>query len=372
MYLVGFMMLTLGCSKKADVLPIPKIPTEFDLFPEIVGVGFSQPWGMAFPEPGKALITEKRGDIILLDLATGDKQTLTTISQAVNFGQGGLLDIVLHPNFGFNRWVYVTYARRMGAGGYTTALGRIKFENNQLHQFEELFVAQATTSSGAHFGSRLAFDNDGLLYFSIGDRGVQQEAQNLQNHIGCVLRLHDDGTVPLDNPFLNDPNALPEIFSYGHRNIQGLARHPETGEMWSHEHGPMGGDEINILVPGGNFGWPLVSFGRNYNGTPVSNDTAGPGLIQPIHYWTPSIAPCGMAFITGSQYPGWENDLFIGALVLQHLNHTSFIQNRLSSETRYFEQAGRIRNVAMCPQGYLYYANETSGTITRLNPVLKN
>jgi glucose/arabinose dehydrogenase len=357
-----------NCTSNDDqvstLAPVPIGPFELEL--ETVGTGFSQPWGIAFPDAETALITEKAGMIVRLDLVSGLREDLFRVPPATNIGQGGLLDIVLHPDFAQNGWVYVTYSRSSGAGSFTTALGRLVYQNGQVSQFEELFVAQANSSSGVHFGSRIAFDLQGYLYFSIGDRGNQNQAQNLNNHIGCVLRLNADGSVPPDNPFVNTPNALPEIFSYGHRNPQGMARHPVTGLIWSHEHGPQGGDEINILEPGANYGWPLVSFGRNYNGTPVSGDTALPGLTQPIHYWTPSIAPCGMAFINSNRYPGMENRLFIGSLVLQHLNETQFSGAAFVKETRHFQQGGRIREVRQAPDGWLYITNESTGTISRV------
>jgi glucose/arabinose dehydrogenase len=206
---------------------------------------------------------------------------------------------------------------------------------------------------------------------SIGDRGNMQQAQNTLNHMGSILRLNDDGTVPTDNPFVSNNLFLPQIYAYGTRNAQGLTKHPQTGDIWSHEHGPQGGDEINIVQAGANYGWPLVTFGEQYGGGTISTDTAGEGLTQPVHYWVPSIAPCGMTFISGDKYPGWEGSLLSGSLVLQHLNRTVFSNNKLIEEHRYFVGEGRIRNVVQAPDGYLYMANESDGTISKLVPIVE-
>ncbi len=357
-----------ACDEKEVEIPTnPAPPGPYALQKKAVYSGLQTPWGLAFLDPNTLLVAEKAGQVFLIDLPSQTSQEIFTVPNATEFGQGGLLDLQLHPNFSQNNWVYFSYTKRNG-NQYTTALGRAQFVNNSFNGFQEIFVADAWATTGVHFGSRICFDKDGFLYLSLGDRGQMQEAQNTSNHKGCLLRLNDDGSVPADNPFVGHATAKPEIWTYGNRNIQGLALHPVTGEIWGHEHGPQGGDEINIHSAGANHGWPLVSFGRNYNGTPVSGDTALPGLVQPLHYWNPSIAPCGMVFLSSQVYPGMNGYLAIGALVQQHVNITQFTNNQLTTEARYFQNEGRIRSVALSPDGYLYFANESDGTLYQLYP----
>jgi glucose/arabinose dehydrogenase len=342
----------------------------FTLQQEVVATNIPIPWGMAFVDKDNLLVTEKSGKVFLVNIPLKTSSDIFTVPGARVFGQGGLLDIALHPQFSQNQWVYFTYAKSQGTG-FTTALGRAKYSSGSISGFEEIFVANAVTNGGVHFGSRIVFDRQGFLYMSIGDRGQMQQAQNTRNHIGCVLRLKDDGTTPADNPFFGKTDTLPEIWTFGNRNIQGMAMHPVTGEIWTHEHGPQGGDEINIMRKGVNHGWPLVTFGVQYGGTVISTDTARAGIMPPIHHWTPSIAPSGMVFLTGNRYPGWQNNLFSGSLVLQHLNMMKIENEKIVTETRYFANQGRIRNVALSPDGYLYMANETSGTIIKLIPIFE-
>lgn len=364
-----FLMLALAaCSKTiAPEPPQNTAPGPYTLQKKVVLTGLQTPWGMDFIDDQTLLIAEKEGQILLANLQTGTSQQIFTVPNVAVFGQGGLLDLRLHPQFSQNKWVYFSYVKRNG-NQYTTALGRAQYANAAFSNFEEIFVADAWATTGVHFGSRICFDHQGHLYLSLGDRGQMAEAQNLTNHKGTLLRLNADGTVPADNPFVGDPLAKPEIWTYGNRNIQGLALHPTTGAVWGHEHGPQGGDEINIHTKGANHGWPLVSFGRNYNGTPVSGDTALPGLVPPVHYYTPSIAPCGMAFLKSEPYPNMDGYLAIGALVLQHLNISKIAQDAVTAEGRYFVSQGRIRNVAVAPDGYLYFANESNGTLYQLYP----
>ena len=224
------------------------------------------------------------------------------------------------------------------------------------------------TRSSVHYGSRIAFDNQAYLYFSIGERGERDvNPQDINRDGGKIYRLHDDGSIPSDNPFVNNNNAKKAIYSYGHRNPQGLAKHPETGKIWSHEHGPKGGDEINIIQKGANYGWPLVSYGINYNGTSFTDKTSAPGMTQPIHYWVPSIAPCGMTFVNSKIYPNWQGDVLIGSLKFQYLHHCILNGEKVVREERLFKNIGRLRNVVQAPDGYIYVAVEGKG-IYRIVP----
>ncbi|MCX8148895.1 PQQ-dependent sugar dehydrogenase [Thermaurantimonas aggregans] len=328
--------------------------------------GLNIPWGMVFINDSLVLIAEKSGDVILGNVYTGSKEVLFKVPNAVVYGQGGLMDIRLHPFFNQNKLVYFTYTKQV-SGLYTTAVGRAIYENKSFKNFQEIFVAEMLSNSGVHFGSRLIFDGKGHFYLGLGDRGNMQQSQNTKNHMGCILRLQEDGSVPSDNPFVTNPDFLPEIWTNGHRNIQGMAINPITGELWAHEHGPQGGDEINVIKKGLNYGWPLATYGQQYGGGKIA-DPSYPGTEQPIHYWTPSIAPCGMAFITSNRYPGWSGHLLIGALAGQHLNKTSFQGSTLSSEWRYFQGEGRIRNVVESTDGWIYFSDESNGILYKLVP----
>lgn len=338
-----------------------------DLSREVVVENLNMPWGMTFLDASHALLTQKSGEIILVNVENGSSEQLFTVPNAVIQGQGGLLGIALSPNFESDNLFFVTYTKQQG-GQFTTALGKMTYQNSSVSNFEEIYVASAWSSSGAHFGSRITFDNAGYLYFSIGDRGAMNEAQNTENEIGCVLRLNADGSVPTDNPFVNNEEVSDAIFTYGNRNIQGLVTHPETGEIWSHEHGPQGGDEINLLKAGENYGWPLVTHGEQYGGGEISSDTTLPGMKDPLHHWTPSIAPSGMCIIDGDIYSGWKGHVLTGALAGQHLNRVIFNGTNYVTEKRYFQGQGRIRDVVMCPTGHIYFINESEGAIFKVNP----
>ena len=287
-------------------------------------------------------------------------------------GQGGLMDLQLHPEYAENGWIYISfsYFDALNKRAGNTAIIRTKLVGNELSDIQYIYRGTPTLSSTHHYGSRIEFDNEGYLYFSIGDRGRRDKfPQKLDNSNGKVHRLHDDGRIPADNPFVSNPGAEKSIYSYGHRNIQGIARHPVTGEIWTHEHGPKGGDEINISKAGLNYGWPVISFGINYSGTKFTDDTAMAGMEQPMLYYVPSIAPCGMAFVTGNRYKGWENNLLIGSLRFKYLERLVVSENTVIEQERLLEDIGRVRNVKVSPDGYIYVAVEQPGKILKLIPV---
>jgi aldose sugar dehydrogenase len=335
--------------------------------------GLEHPWAMAFLPEGGMLVTEREGR---LRLVTEDfeltPEPLAGVPTAFARGQGGLLDVVLHPDFEDNRLVYLSYAY-LANGGAGTAVARGRLGDGALQDTEVIFESNGLASGGRHFGSRLLFDNDGYLYVTHGDRGERDEAQNLANHTGSLIRLHDDGRVPEDNPFVGRDDAMPEIFSYGHRNAQGIALHPETGVVWQHEHGPRGGDELNIIRPGGlNYGWPEVTQGVEYaTGRAIGLDEAPEGIEAPVHVWTPSIAPSGMAFYTGDAFPEWQGDLLVGALAYRLLARLELDDDTVVHEERLLEgDIGRIRDVRVGPDGLVYLlTDEADGGLYRLSPV---
>lgn len=323
----------------------------------------SNPWGMTWLPDGSMLITEKSGELI--HFKNGTKTEIQNVPEVYNRGQGGLLDIELHPQYSKNGWIYITYASSEGVNkGGNTALIRFKLDGNSLVDIEKLYKATPNTTRGQHFGSRIEFDNEGYLYFSIGERGDRDvNPQDITRDGGKIYRLNDDGTIPKDNPFVNDPNAKPAIYTYGNRNPQGMAKHPTTGEIWIHEHGPKGGDEINIIKKGANYGWPIVSYGVNYSGTKFTDETSRPGMEQPIYYWVPSIAPCGMDFVTGDKYPDWKGHLLVGSLKFNYVELVMLEGDKVIKREKIAEDIGRVRNVKMGPDGYIYIALEGQGIV---------
>ena len=333
--------------------------------------GLEYPWGLAFLPDGRMLVTERPGRLRLVD-ADGrlHPQPVSGVPAVAAVGQGGLLDVALHPDFTRNGWIYLSYAAQ-GEGGYGTEVVRARLEGQSLRDLKVVFSMRPKTTTGHHFGSRLVFDRQGYLYITLGDRGDMGRAQRLDDHAGSVIRLHDDGRVPADNPFVALPNALPEKFTLGNRNIQGAALHPATGALWAHEHGPQGGDEINVIRAGVNYGWPVATYGRNYgSGTQIGEGTHKAGMAQPLLQWTPSIAPSGIAFYTGDKFPAWRGNLFVGALRGQMLVRLELDGERIVREERLLEnKVGRIRDVRNGPDGYLYLLiDDARGRIVRLEP----
>lgn len=333
--------------------------------------GLDHPWGLAFLPDGGLLVTERSGRLRLFKDGKLQNSPIEGTPEVAAKGQGGLLDVALHPDFAENALVYLSYAGA-GDGGAGTEVARGRLEGMELKDLEVIFRAQPKTGGTGHYGSRLVFAGDGSLYISLGDRrSFMKEAQNPANHIGSVIRLNDDGSVPRDNPFLGLPGKRPEIFSYGHRNVQGMALHPDTGAVWAHEHGPRGGDEVNLLKPGANYGWPAITYGVDYSGAIISDKTAAPGMEQPVVYWDPSIAPSGMAFYDGHRFPQWQGDLFVGALAHLHLRRLELDGDKVVDQESLLVDFGeRIRDVRTGPNGYLYILTDSSdGQLLRLEPL---
>ena len=343
---------------------------------ETVADGLTQPWSMAFFPEGEMIVLEKVGAIRKIDSEGNKSDPFSGLPAIAVLGQGGLLDIELDPDYAVNGWVYLVYSaphpENKRNGMTTVARCRFDLENLSVTDFEVLYQPALETFSRRphHFGSRVVFDHAGMMFFSIGDRGEQRKAQNLDLPHGKVFRLNRDGSIPGDNPFLGDDGALPEMYSYGHRNPQGLAVHPVTGDVWAVEHGPRGGDELNLLKPGANYGWPLITYGINYNGTPITDKTSMPGMEQPLTYWDPSIAPCGMGYYTGDQFPEWKHDLFIAALAHRKLTRLVFADDgrTLEREEIMLEGIGRIRDFESGPEGLPYLILNAPNSIVRLVP----
>ena len=338
---------------------------------QTVVTGLNSPWSMAFLPDNSMLITERGGTLRRVVDGVLINEPVGNVPEVFARGQGGLLDVVIHPEFESNGWIYLSYSE-LGEEGAHTAIMRAKLEGNTLVENEVIFRGSPKTNRGHHFGSRIAFDNNGYLFFTIGDRGQREDSQLLNTYAGKSFRINDDGSIPSDNPFVGRDGANPEIFTYGNRNQQGLVKHPVTGEMWAHEHGPRGGDEVNILRAGNNYGWPVISYGINYDGSVITPDTARTGMEQPINYWLPSIGASGMTFVTGDTFPGWGGEnltLLSGSLALQFLQRSVYDGNTLVKEEKLLEGIGRVRDVRQAPDGFIYLATETDGIIHRLIPV---
>lgn len=332
----------------------------------VVG-GLGIPWGLAFLPDGDLLITERSG--AFHRFREGEPLHEISGAPAVRArGQGGLLDVEVHPDFEDNQYIYLSYSKPVG-NDQTTAVIRARLENDRLQDQQVIFEAKPALGTRHHYGSRLEFDRDGYLYLSVGDRGRRdQNPQSLDNHCGKIHRIHPDGSIPKDNPFVDTPGAVPTIYSYGHRNPQGLTLHPETGLIWSNEHGPRGGDEVNIIQKGNNYGWPVISYGINYNGTKFTDLTHKEGMEQPEWYWVPAIGVCGMTFVSGDRYPAWEGDLLSGSLAFEYLSRLKMEGDKVIGEEKLLKNIGRLRDVKMGNDGYIYITVENPGYVLRLMP----
>ena len=337
---------------------------------EEVVKGLSIPWGFDFIDGERLLVTERKGTMSLINIK---KKTLPRLSGGPNVlesGQGGLLDVAVHPKFKQNKKIFFTYSIPY-KGGNTSRLSVATLEKLQLKNVKNLFTAHPESSRGLHFGSRIAFDRKGHIFVTIGDRGYRDRAQELDKHSGKIIRLKLDGSIPTDNPFYNKKGAMKEIWSFGHRNPQGLAFHPKTGELWAQEHGPRGGDEINLVKKGVNYGWPVITYGKEYWG-PSIGTTRKKGLAQPVHQFTPSIAPSGLTIYQGKAFPKWQGNLFSGAMKLTHINRLVLGNgNKVVKEERLLDDWGeRVRNIRMGPDGLIYFSID-SGKLLKLVPIKK-
>jgi glucose/arabinose dehydrogenase len=334
--------------------------------------GLANPWSVAFLPDGRKLVSEREGRLRLIgpDFKL-QAQAVEGLPAIVAQGQGGLFDVVLHPDYARNGWIYWAY-NAPGPGGWGTAMARGRLQGQRMTDVQVLFSMNPKTRGGQHFGGRIVFDRQGMVYLTLGDRGDKDRAQSLDDHAGSVIRLHDDGRVPTDNPWVGRPSARPEKWTLGNRNIQGAALHPQTGLLWSHEHGPQGGDELNLLRAGRNYGWPVVTHGVNYGtGTRIGEGQSKPGMEPPLHVWTPSIAPSGMSFVTGDRFAHWRGDLLIGALRGQVLLRLVLDGEKVVREERVLQgQVGRIRDVRVGPDGLVYLlTDDAEGALLRLEPL---
>jgi glucose/arabinose dehydrogenase len=340
-----------------------------------IAEGLDHPWGIAVLPDGSMLVTEKSGALRRVEKNGNLGKPIKGVPEVDARDQGGLLDITLHPNFDQNRLLYLSFSEP-GEGGNSTAVARAELseDHRQLTGLRVIFSQKPKLDSTMHFGSRIVFDRDGRIYVGLGERSHEQfreQAQDLNSHLGKVVRLNEDGSVPPDNPFVGRNDALPEIWSYGHRNIQAAALHPETGKFWEIEHGPKGGDEVNIPDAGDNYGWPVVSHGINYDGTPVgSGKKDAPGMADPLYTWTPVIAPSGMIFYSGKAFPEWKGDLFVGGLRAKALVRLELDGEKVVGEERLLTDLGhRIRDVTESPEGHIIVITDAdNGRIIRIAP----
>ena len=334
-----------------------------------VAEGLEKPWGIAFLPDGGMLVTEKPGRLRIVSPDGELSKAVAGLPKVKDSGQGGLLDVALDPDFANNRTIYLSFSEA-GSGGAGTAVLRGKLNGNALEDPMVIFRMDPKVGGGRHFGSRLQFLPDGTLLVSMGDRGSRERAQDLGNHQGTIARINPDGTVPEDNPFKKRGGALPEIYSYGHRNVQGLIRDPETGTVWANEYGALGGDELNIVQPGANYGWPAVTHSRNYSGTTISRKTEAPGIEPSVTQWTPSISPSGMTLYRGDKFPQWQGNIFVGALTPGHLRRLEIEDNKVVAQEKLLSGLReRIRHVATGPDGYIYVLTDSrNGRLLKLQP----
>lgn len=339
---------------------------------ETIADDLKNPWGLAFLPNGNMVVTERTGTMRVVQASGAVSAPLSGLPEIVVKGQGGLLDVAVDPDYANNGWIYFSFSQPGDNDTNSTALARAQLHGSELSEVDVIFSQQPKVKSNAHFGSRIVFKDDGTLFLTLGDRySRMDDAQTLDNHHGKVIRINTDGSVPADNPFVKTEGALPEIWSYGHRNMQGATIHPQTGELWSGEHGAQGGDEINIDRAGVNYGWPVITYGENYGGGKIGEGFKKAGMEAPIYYWLPSLATAGLTFYTGDKFPNWQGDLFVASLRAETLSRLDVEDGRVLHEERMLvdELGERIRHVTQGPDGYLYLLTDQSdGKIIRLKP----
>ncbi len=337
---------------------------------ETVAEGLETPWSLAFLPDGRMLVTEKPGRLRVVEMGKQPEQ-VSGVPAVWSVGQGGLMDVALHPDYATNGWIYLSYSHGGPDATAMTWVMRGRLKGNALVDQETIFAppVELYRTGPNHFGSRFVFDGKGYLFFTIGEREHKPDAQDLSRPNGKVHRIRDDGRVPEDNPFVKTAGALPTVWSYGHRNPQGLARRPVTGELYDAEHGPRGGDELNLVLPGRNYGWPVITYGMNYDGTPITDLTAKEGMQQPVLHWTPSLGVCAIDFYVGDRFPAWKNDLLVSSLAAQDLRRLRIEGGQVTKQEVLFKGIGRIRDVVVGPDGLVYVAFNNPGRIARLVPV---
>ena len=366
-----FILGWIGCFFSASVQAAVHQSRDHLFRTVVLAEGLNYPWSMAFLPGGKFLVTERPGGLKVIDLFS-KIESVMGLPKITAYGQGGLLDVILDPAFAENRRLYFTYTAP-GQGGIGTEVVRAELRGNRLEKINVLFRMAPKVESHRHFGSRLLWLDDATVLVTLGDRGFRPLAQQLNNHMGAIVRLHPDGRVPSDNPFVNEMGAREEIFSYGHRNVQGITRDPRNGRIWAIEHGPQGGDELNLIKPKVNYGWPVITYGVNYViGTRIGLGPKLKGMAQPAYQWTPSIAPSGLAIYLGERFPQWKGSLFVGALKFRLLSRLILDGQRIVDEEWLLEDTlGRIRDVRAGPDGFIYLLTDArNGKLIRLEPVL--
>ena len=356
----------------AQASPQPR-PIDGNVTVETVASGLEHPWALAFLPDGRILVTERPGRLRIVDTSGRLSEPLAGVPPVQAVSQGGLLDVAIDPDFAQNQLVYLSFSEPGEGGTSGTAVARGKLGNGRLDNVQVIYRQDPKVRSGGHYGSRLVFSRDGKLFITQGDRqaaSFRPQAQQLSSGIGKIVRVNPDGTIPSDNPFVGRNDARPEIWSLGHRNVQAAALHPETGQLWTVEHGAMGGDELNHPEKGKNYGWPVITYGRDYSGASIGEGAQHEGMEQPVYYWDPVIAPSGMVFYTGDRYPGWKGSAIIGGMGSRVLVRLTIANGRVTSEERYLGDLGsRIRDVQQGPDGLLYLVtDDDNGKILRVVP----
>ena len=373
---LGSLILAGSVTLMSSNMPVPDKKAKFfisDLKVDTVARGLDMPWASALLPNGDLLVTERTGKLRLVHNGVLDPEAIKGIPPVYYKGQGGLLDINLHPDYKNNGWIYISYSSPKKEGeagddeGANTALMRAKLKGHELVEIQQLFKAIPNVKGGNHFGGRIVF-NDGYVFLSLGERGQKENSQNLSKDQGKVVRLFEDGKIPTDNPFVKTADARPEIWTYGHRNPQGLVLNPTTKVLWEHEHGPQGGDELNIIEKGKNYGWPLITYGIDYDNSIISKDSIREGMEQPVIFWKPSIAPCGVTFINNPKFKDWNGDLLVGSLKFMYIQHLTVKGNKVTAKEIIFDKLGRVRDVRQGHDGNIYVVLENSGKVVKISP----